>query len=492
MTATRAMTVALALALAGCAAGPDFKRPSSPDAERYTAQALPQQTDSAAVAGGAAQRLTAGQTVQAEWWTLFGSDSLNQLVAAALRANPDLQAAEAALRVAQESAAAQHGALWPSVDLQLQPTRQRVADPLSSPTASGTNLYSLHTAQLNIAYVPDVFGGTRRQVEAADAQTDVARFQRHAAWLTLTSNVVLAAIQQASLQDQVQATRELITLSRDQLDLAGQQQRAGQSGALEVAAQETALAQLEATLPGLEKQLAQQQHALAVLTGRMPGTELPALQLKELALPQDLPVSLPAQLVEQRPDIRAAEAQLHAASAQIGVATAARLPNITLTAAFGSSALTPGTLFSTGTGFWSIGANLVQPVFQGGALMHQQKAAEAAYDQAAAQYRATVLTGFQNVADTLSALHADARGLRAAVTAEQAAGKSLRIAQKQHQVGMSGRPAVLLAQQAYQQSVLALVQAQAARYADTVALYQSLGGGWWLEARSGAQQAKAE
>jgi len=485
MIAIRVMSAAVALALAGCAVGPDFNRPEAPAGARYASE-TPAQTVSSAGAAGVSQRFDDTLSVQVQWWTLFGSDALNQLVADALNANPDLQAAEAALRVAQESTAAQRGSFWPALDLQYQPTRQRVADPLSSPTASGTNLYTLHTAQLNIGYVPDVFGGTRRQVEASAAKAEVAQFQRHAAWLTLTSNIVAAAIQQASLQAQLQATRDLIGLARDQLDVIARQRQAGQLGAADVAAQEAALAQLEAGVPGLEKQLSQQKHALAALTGRFPDAEIVPLQLDALKLPDELPLSLPAQLIEQRPDIRAAEAQLHAASAQIGVATAARLPNISLTAALGSSALTAGTLFKSGTGEWSIGADLVQPIFRGGALRHQQRAAEAAYDQAAAQYRAAVLTAFQNVADTLSAIQSDAQGLRAAAAAEQAARRSLQIAQKQQQVGMAGRPAVLLAQQAYQQSVIALSQARAARYADTVALYQALGGGWWLEGQASA------
>jgi NodT family efflux transporter outer membrane factor (OMF) lipoprotein len=469
----------VALLATGCAAGPDYVRPAAPTATRYTAEPLAANTAASPVAGGASQHFAEGKDVSAQWWTVFGSDDLNQLIAAALQANPDLQAADAALRAARETAAAQRGAYLPTADLHLQPTRQRVADTLSSPTASGTNLYSLHTAQLNIGYTPDVFGATRRLVEAIDAQTDVARFQREAARLTLTSNIVNAAINEAALRAQLDAMQQLTVMARQQLDAVRKQQQAGQLGAADVAAQEAALAQAEANLPPLQKQLAQQHDLLAVLAGRYPSAGIARrLDFSHLTLPAELPLSLPARLVEQRPDIRAAEAQLQAASAQIGIAKAARLPNIALTATLGSSALDAGTVFKSGAGFWSIGADLAQPLFHGGALLHQQRAAEANYDQAAAQYRSTVLTAFQNVADTLHAIDADAQSLRAAVNAEQAAHKSWTIAQRQWQLGQTGYPPVLQAGQAWRQASIALIQAQAARYTDTVALFQALGGGW--------------
>lgn len=475
----------LAAGLAGCAVGPSFQRPAAPETTRYTAEPLTAHAPVAPGSGGASQRYIEGQDLPEQWWKLFGSNALDQLVSAALKANPDLQAAEAALRAARENAAVARGAYWPSVDVQFTPTRQRVADPLASPTASGEDLFTLHTSQVNVAYAPDVFGGTRRQVEAATAQTEVAQFQRRATWLTLTSNVVVAAIQEASLRAQLRATREQISAASRLLDMVKQQQRAGQLGAADVAAQETALAQIEATLPPLEKQLAQQRNLLAVLAGRLPSEAIvQQFDFESLKLPEELPLSVPARLVEQRPDIRAAEAQLHAASAQIGVARAARLPNISLTASLGSAALDTATLFKSGTGFWSIGADLVQPIFHGGSLMHQERAAEASYDQAAAQYRSTVLTAFQNVADTLHAIDADANVLRATTTAERAATHSLEIAQRQWQLGLVGFPAVLQAEQARQQTVIGMVQAHAARYADTVALFQALGGAWWREKES--------
>lgn len=479
MMKTKALVAALAAMLAGCAAGPDFVRPSAPDAQRYTAAELPEQTASAEVPGGSAQQFIPGQDVPPQWWTVFGSDALNQLVSDALAHNPDLQAADAALRAARESAAAQGGALWPTVDLHLQPSRQRVANPLASPLASGTNLYTLHTAQLNIGYSLDPFGGIKRQVEATGAQVDVVRFQREAARNTLSASVAQAAINEAALRAQLEAMNELAASARQQLETVRKQQHAGQVGSAEVAAQEALLAQVEAGLPPLDKQLSQRGNLLAVLAGHMPSEEAGArLSFDSLQLPEQLPLSVPARLVEQRPDVRAAEAQLHAASALIGVAKAARLPNISLTAALGSSALSADTLFHAGTRFWSIGADLVQPVFRGGTLTHQQRAAEANYDQAAAQYRSVVLAAFQNVADALHALDANARAVQAAAAAEKAAGSSLAITRRQRQLGAIAYPAVLQAEQAYRQSVIALIQARAARYADTVALFQALGGGW--------------
>lgn len=474
-----AVRLLAAVLVSGCAAGPDFVRPAAPAVSRYTAEQLPASTVSAPVAGGQAQHYVEGQAVSAQWWTVFGSAALNQLVATALQASPDLQAADAALRAASETAAAQRGDLLPSVDLHLQPGRQRVAGTLSSPLASGSNLYTLHTAQLNIGYTADVFGGVRRQIEAVSAQTDLARYQREAARLTLTTSVVNAAIGEAALRAQLEAVQQQVAMAQQQLDAVHRQQQAGQLGAADVAVQEAALAQVETTLPPLQKQLAQQQNLLATLAGRTPGEGMPPrFDFSDLALATELPLSLPAQLVEQRPDIRAAEAQLHEASAQIGVATAARLPGFALTGTLGGTALSAGTLFKAGTGFWSIGADLAQPLFHGGALLHQQRAAEANYDQAAAQYRSTVLTAFQDVADTLHAIDADARALRAAAAAEQAASKSRRIAERQWQLGLTGYPPVLLASQSWQQAHLALIQAQASRYTDTVALYQALGGGW--------------
>ena len=474
-------TIFLSLALAaGCAVGPDFQRPTAPAVKGYTPQPLPAQTTSVEVKGGEAQRFVHDLDIPGQWWTLFHSNALNELIEQALKANPDLESAKAALRVALETLYAQQGAFFPSVEVNYIPSRQKTAGVLASLLANNNYIFSLHTAQVAVYYAPDVFGGLRRQVESLRAQADSQRFQLEAAYLTLTSNVGAAVIQEAALRGQIAATKQIIEIQRQTLGLLKRQFELGQVAVLDVAAQEAALAQNEAALPPLEKQLAQQRDLLSRLAGRFPCEAITAkFELSSLQLPQDLPVSLPSKLVEQRPDVRSAEEQLHSASAEIGVAIANRLPNITLSANLGSTATAINQLFAGGTGFWSLAGLITQPIFQGGTLLHRQRAAEAAYDQAAAQYRSTVLTAFQNVADTLHAIQSDAEAVKAATAAERAAAKSLSIARHRLELGDISYLGLLNAEQTYQQAEIALVQAQANRYADTVALFQALGGGWW-------------
>jgi NodT family efflux transporter outer membrane factor (OMF) lipoprotein len=337
-----------------------------------------------------------------------------------------------------------------------------------------------------------VFGLNRRNVESLKAQQQEVRFQMLATRITLSSNVVVAAVQQASLRAQVGATRELIATDAKMVKLLRYQLDKGYAGRLDLAAQEAQLAQLQATLPPLLTQLDQQNHLLAVLAGELPGqAPPPSFDLAGLQLPPQLPVSLPSALVAQRPDVRQAEANLHAASAQIGVAIANRLPNITLTANAGSTALAIRQLFESGTGFWSLGADLAAPIFQGGSLRHQERAAKAAYVQAAEEYRGTVLTAFQNVADTLAALQHDAEGLQAAAKAADAARLTLKLSQRQYQDGYASYLSLLGAEQADQQARIALVQAQASRYVDTAALFQAMGGGWWHDAGAHSTDAAA-
>jgi NodT family efflux transporter outer membrane factor (OMF) lipoprotein len=353
-------------------------------------------------------------------------------------------------------------------------------------------LYNLFTPQVSVSYVPDVFGLNRRNVESLKAQQQAVRFQMLATRITLSSNVVVAAVQQASLRAQVAATRELIATNAKMVKLLHYQLDKGYAGRLDLAAQESQLAQLQATLPPLLNQLDQQNHLLAVLAGELPGEAAPqSFDLASLQLPQQLPLSLPSALVAQRPDVRQAEANMHAASAQIGVAIANRLPNITLSANAGSTALAIRQLFKSGTGFWSLGADLAAPIFEGGSLRHQERAAKAAYVQAAEAYRGTVLTAFQNVADTLSALQHDAEGLQAAAKAADAARLTLELSQRQYKDGYAGYLELLGAEQADQQARIALVQAQASRYVDTAALFQAMGGGWWHDADAHSTEAAA-
>ena len=472
--------IILCIFLAGCAVGPDFQRPSAPTVDGYTQHPLPTQTATVEVKGGEAQRFVQDMDIPGQWWTLFHSKPLNDLIEQALKANPDVEAAQAALRGARENVYAQQGAFFPSVEASFNPTRQKTAGVLTSPLANNNYTYSLHTAQVAAAYAPDVFGGTRRQVESLKAQADSQHFQLEATYLTLTSNVVAAAVQEAALRGQIAATKQIIDIQSKSLELLKRQHELGQIATADVVTQEAALAQVQAMLPPLEKQLTQQRDLLARLAGRFPSESLlEEFELSALQLPQELPVSLPSKLVEQRPDVRSAEEQLHAASAEIGVSIANRLPNITLSANAGSSAIAINQLFTPGTGFWALAANLTQPIFQGGTLLHRQRAAEAAYDQTAAQYRSVVLTAFQNVADTLYAIQSDADTLKAAVAAERAADKSLSIMRQQLELGDVSYLSLLNAEQTYQQAIINLVQALANRYADTAALFQALGGGWW-------------
>ncbi|GAC1524782.1 MAG: efflux transporter outer membrane subunit [Ramlibacter sp.] len=473
------VVVAAGCALAGCAVGPDFRGAQANAPDRYTSEQLPAQTSSTEANAGVAQTFVVGAQVPLKWWALFDSAPLDQLIEQALRANPSIPAADAALRVAQETARAQRGLYWPQIGASLSSSRQRTPDVLSPSLTSGDSVYTLHTAQLNISYVPDVFGLNRRQVEALQAQADFQKFQLQAAQLSLASNVVAAVVQIASLRGQIEATGSTLKILNDQLSILRRQLELGAIPELNVIAQESTVAQTEAVLPGLLKQLALQQDLLAALTGRRPAEmQSVEISLEDLHLPAALPVSLPSSLAEHRPDILAAEAQLHIASAQVGVATANMYPQITLTAGVGSSATRVADLFGAGTKLWSIAGALAQPIFQGGNLLHRKRAAQAAYEQALYQYRSTVLSAFQNVADALHALQFDAQGLTAAATVERKARQTLTIVQRQVELGDTSYLALLNAQQAFQQARLNAVQAQAARLADSAALFQALGGGW--------------
>jgi NodT family efflux transporter outer membrane factor (OMF) lipoprotein len=467
------------LLISGCAVGPDFKNPAAPDASGYTATPLPSETGAADIHGGDAQRFVEGMDIPAQWWRLFHCKPLDKLIAQALADNPDLASAQAALTVAQETALAGQGVFYPNVSGSFSASRNKTSSELSPATNSGALYYGLLTPQVNVSYVPDVFGLNRRTIEALKAHEEQARFALAATRITLSANIVLAAIQEASLRSQIDATRQLIAVNANLVQVIKQRYAEGLATRVDVAAQESQLAQTDATLPPLLKQLAQQRDLLTALSGKFPDHALPEqFRLSDLQLPQELPVSLPSQLVEQRPDVRQAEENLHAASAQIGIAEANRLPNFTLTADAGAMALTAGQIFS-GAGFWSLGAGVTQPIFDGGSLLHQERAAKAAYLQATEQYRSVVLTAVQNVADTLNALEQDAEALKSAANAANAAKITLDLSRQKIQTGSATPLDLLNAEQTYQQAVIALIQAQASRYADTAALFQALAGGWW-------------
>ncbi|MGO9199667.1 MAG: efflux transporter outer membrane subunit [Limisphaerales bacterium] len=474
-------TLCLALLwAAGCAVGPNFKRPAPPSATSYTPAPVQTTSSTPKVAAGQAQQFVEGLEIPEKWWALFGSKPLNDLIERSFTNSPNLAAARAALVAAHENMLAQRGAFYPSIGGSFSASRQKQSQLLAPTPNANIFQYDLFTPQLSVSYVPDVFGLTRRTVESYTAQEQGVRFQMIATYLTLSANVVVAAIQEASLRDQVETTRQLIGLSSNMLQIVRFQLDVGSASGLDVAAQESQLEQVTATLPPLLKQLAQQRDLLAVLAGDFPSRqEGETFDLEKLQLPQRIPVSLPAKLVDQRPDVLQAEANLHAASAQIGIAIANRLPNITLSADTGSTALALDQVFSSGTGFWGIGASMTQPIFQGGALLHLERAAKAAYVEAAQQYRSTVLTACQNVADALTALEQDAAALKSAAAAAAAAKVTLELSQQQWRVGYGAYLALLLAEQTYQQARINLVQAQANRLSDTAALFQALGGGWW-------------
>jgi NodT family efflux transporter outer membrane factor (OMF) lipoprotein len=479
--AAAALAGAILASLAACAVGPNFKRPQPPAASGYGSASTRAETAAVESAGGSAQRFVSGLDIPSQWWSLFKSPDLDTLVEQALKANPDVGAAQAALKQAHELYRVQQTSFLPLVQGGFSGTRSEFpVSTLTAPTVASNTTYNLYTAQLTLSYAPDVFGATRRAVEQAKAQENLARFQLEATYLTLSSNVVVTAVQEASLRGQIEATTRLLEVQHELTDKVRRQRLLGTASDLDVLAQESTEAQTAQTLPPLQKQLGQTRDALTALLGRLPSSEpQEAFRLSDLTLPTDLPVSLPSKLVEQRPDVRQAEETLHAASAAVGVAIADMLPQFTIDGDLGSSALKLGQLFSPYTGFWDAGASLTQTLFDAGALIHKKRAADAALDQAAAQYRGAVILACQNVADTLRALQSDADALKASAEAERAAKRAFELARKQRDLGTISMVAVLNAEQAYQQAELAFVQAEANRYSDTAGLFQALGGGWW-------------
>ena len=469
----------LTATLAGCAVGPDFHRPATDLPDRLDAAAPLSATVASDVAGGAAQQLSVGRDIPGEWWALFRSPAITALVATALHDSPTVAAADAALRQAQEQDLAQQGTLLPTITGAIARSRQE--QPLSDEgVPSPPLLYSAYGAQLNLSYTLDFWGGLRRAVEQTGAQVAYQRFQLEAALLGLSAGVADSAILAASLQGQIDAQTQLIGFEQKQLDTVRQQFKLGGATGTDVATQQAQVAEAQTVLVPLQTQLAQARDQLAAYLGRAPSqVGIPRIDLDRLTLPTELPVSVPSALLSQRPDIRAAEATLHQQTAALGVAISMRLPNVTLSASVGSSAADIHQLFSPTNGLWSLVNQAVQPIFDAGQLLHKQRAQHAAMLQAAAQWRAAVVTAFQNAADVLAALRNDATALNYALTAQDAAARSLSLASLQYELGGVSYLSVLTAQQTYQNTVITLIRFRAARYTDTVALYQALGGGWW-------------
>jgi NodT family efflux transporter outer membrane factor (OMF) lipoprotein len=497
------LAVATAAAVAGCAVGPNFHKPAAPAGAGYSPAPLPQATASVDILGGDAQRFVTGQDLPFEWWEAFGSPALDSLVEKALRANPSIKAAQAALRQAQEMVYAQQGYFFPTVGADYTFERQKLAGNLTGTSAPGVQgngsdiaalqnpspnppphnrplYFNFHTAQFTVGFVPDVFGGNRRKVESLDAQARMQRFELEATYISLASNVVAAAIQEASTRAQIKATEEIIDYDEKSLKILRDKFQLGYAMRIDVAAQEVALAQAKQLLPPLRKQFEQTRDLMRALIGNLPNQELEeTFELASLKLPPQLPLSLPSKIIEQRPDVRAAEEQLRSANAQVGVAIAAMLPQFTIAGTYGGTATEFAQMFRSGGPFWTLVGDVSQPVFDGGTLLHSKRAADQALLQAAAQYQSTVITAYQNVADTLHAMVLDADALTAAAETERAAKVALDVTHERVRDGYADYLTDLAAEMAYNQAVLSLVQAQATRFGDTAALYQALGGGWW-------------
>jgi len=480
---TTALSIAVGLALSACAVGPDFHAPEAPqvaDASHpYTPAPLPAMAASNPSPAYVPQRFVDGRDISATWWEAFQSPALNALVQSALANSPTVTAAQAALRQAEENYRADYGSkVFPSVSAQFQAAREKYPIYDAGIPAGATG--NLFTAGLDLSYTLDIVGGNRRELEGVRAAIDYQRFQVEATWLSLTSSVVATAIQEASLRAQLKVTHDVIDNETKSLGVISKQVQLGALARGALLQQQTLIAQDQAQIPALEKALAQTRHQLAVLAGRLPGDAgLPTFDIDSLALPRELPVSVPSALVRQRPDVRASEAQLHEASAQIGVATAALYPQITLSANVDRESLKIGRLFDTGTTGWTLVGGLVQPIFNGGALQAKKRAAVAAYDAAQAQYQSTVLNAFLNVANTLRAIDTDADAVTANADAERLANEALGLVERQYELGAVSYLASLDAQRTYLSTRVALVQARAARFTDTAALFQALGGGWW-------------
>jgi NodT family efflux transporter outer membrane factor (OMF) lipoprotein len=470
--------VQVAISLGGCAVGPDFEGPTAPAVNGYTAGRLPA-TRPAGGPGGATQRFVSGLDVPAVWWQVFRSRQIEAFVRETIDNHPDLTAAQAALRQAREVAAADTSALLPSITGDASVTRNQV--PLAQSGLTGpASLYTLYNTSVPVSFTPDIFGGKRRGIEVDLANADYQHFQLEATYLTLTANVVTAAISDASYAAQIRVTQEQIDGQRQLVALLEQQFALGAVSNSDVLTQKAQLAQTLATLPPLQKSRAQNRNQLMAYLGRLPSQDKgEAVPLANLRLPRDLPVSVPSLLVRQRPDIRAAESQVHQASANVGVATANMLPNVTLSASGGSSALALSALYGPQTAAWSVAASVAGPIFDAGSLFHTKESKVAALEQTSAQYRSTVITAFQNVADSLRAIQSDAALLKAQVEAEKTAAESLQMSQAQFKAGSTTFISVINAEQTLLTARINRVKAQASRYADTVALYQSLGGGWW-------------
>jgi NodT family efflux transporter outer membrane factor (OMF) lipoprotein len=469
--------ILLAGLLAGCAAGPDFKRPAAPDISGYIAEPLPEQTAKAPTNFGNEQHFVVGASVSSQWWRDLGSPKLDALIEQAFQASPTLTSAQATLRQAQEIYAAQKGAMmYPQVDASFGVQRQRF-NPIVLGQDGKVREFSLFNAGANVNYQLDLAGGNRRTLEALAARAEYHHHELEGARLTLAGNIVTTTVTQARFVAQIQSTKAILRAQDEQLHITRERVRLGQGSPDEVLALQTQVEQTRAGLPLLRKERQQNEHLLATLTGRAPGHgSLSAFTLEEFTLPSDLPLVVPSELVRRRPDIRGAEALLHAANAEYGSAIAKLYPQLNLSASFASQTLAAGALFGPGSAIWNVLGQLTQPLFNP-ALPAEKRAALAAFDAAAANYQSVVLESLRNVADVLRALENDAQALTALAAADAAAQSSLQSVQRQYALGAASYVQQLIAQQAAQQTKINLIAAQAQRLVDSAAFYQAMGGG---------------
>ncbi len=465
------------LLLAGCAVGPNFIPPSPPPVDRYTSGPQPTRT---VAADSEVQTFENGAQVAQDWWQLFKSPQLDAVIKEAVAQNHCLEAALARLRQSQQTLKAGYGVFFPQFQTSFAAEREKFS-PAQFGTALPGSTFNLYTATASVSYMLDVFGGQRRNVENLAAQVHYQKYTAMAANHTLLGNVINAAIAAAGYKAQIEATEKLIGLEKEQVGLTESQVKAGLTPYANVLSLQAQLAATEATLPTLGQNLSKSQHLLTALVGYVPAQwSPPDFNLADFKLPRELPVTIPSELVRQRPDILASEAQVHSASANIGVATAALFPSFTLSADIGKNITDITRFFSSAAGnFWSFGATVAQPVFKGGTLWFQRQAAIEAYQASLADYRQVVVNAFQQVADTLRALEHDAQLVKAQAEALSAAQQALELVQANYSSGMVNYLQVIIANNQYQQAKLGYIQAQALRLQDSAALFVALGGGWW-------------
>jgi len=489
MTCLHLETAALVTCLlTSCTVGSRYHPPSPPMVGTYTP--LPQPPDIASSIGpaGAAQHLNSNMDVPAQWWTLFHSPELDRLVREALANSPTLAQATARLHQAQEESNARTGATkYPNVNANISVQREQLDLATFGVPFPNPPPFSLLNGSVAVSYALDLFGANRRLIEALNAQVEYQRWQWQAARLMLAGNVVSAAIRVAQLRSQVEITRYILGLQMQQLDITERQVEAGGFPKYEVNRQRTAVEQARAAIPPLEQQLAVVDHQLAVLVGKPPAeAAIASIRLDDLRLPTELPLTLPSSLARQRPDIRAAEALMHQASANVGVATANLYPQIVLSGSAGGV----GTSFTAGSGVWSVGASLAQPIFNGGALRAERRKALAAYQEAGSVYQQTLLQAFLEVANALRAIEHDAQTLQAQSQAAAQAEGTYQIASRRYSAGGISQLTLLDAQRQYLQTMLDQTNSAASRYADSASLFQALGGGWWNETRASTVNSK--